>query len=61
MSWKYLSNEGTWHGRAIKRVQNAGKVAIVLVFFFGLFSVIAANWFADRVKRLVRHLAPART
>lgn len=61
MSWKYLSDEGTWHGMAIKRVQNAGKVAIVLVFFFGLFSVIAANWFADRFKRLLRPKAPSRT
>ena len=61
MSWKYLLDEGTWHGKAIKRVQNAVQVAIVLVFFFGVFAVIAANWVADRVKRVLRPRAPSRT
>jgi len=48
---KRLLDETTWHGKALKPLVNAGKVLFVLVFFFGLFVVIAV----DSVIRRIRH------
>ena len=48
---KRLLDETTWHGKALKPVVNAGKILFVLVFFFGLFVVIAV----DSVIRRIRH------
>jgi hypothetical protein len=61
MTWKQLLDENTWHGKGIRRAQSAPKVAIVLVFFFGLFSVIAARWALDRLQSKPQHKRLSRT
>lgn len=49
MTWKKLLDEGTWPGKGITLVWRGVQVAIVLLFFFGVFVVIGANWVVDRV------------
>jgi len=41
--WKRLLDDNTWHGKAIKMILGAPKVAIVLVFFTGLFAIITVD------------------
>ena len=53
---KRLLDETTWHGKVLKPVVHAGKVLYVLVFFFGLFVVIAV----DSVIRRVRYRAASK-
>ena len=38
-----LFDETTWHGKGLRVAMNAPKVAVVLVYFAGLFAVIAAD------------------
>ena len=52
MTWKQLFGEGTWPGKGIKLVRSSAQVCIVLLFFFGIFVVIAANWVVDRCRRM---------
>ena len=40
-----LFDENTWHGKSIRMAASAPKVAIVLVYFTGLFAVIAVDSF----------------
>ncbi|HTD29816.1 MAG TPA: hypothetical protein VK660_10545 [Xanthomonadaceae bacterium] len=61
MSSKQLFDEDTWLGKIISLVLRAGQVAIVLVFFFGIFAVIGANWVADRFRRKPTPIRAART
>jgi hypothetical protein len=49
--WKRLFDENTWHGKAIKMIVSAPKVAIVLVFFTGLFAVITVDSVVRRMRQ----------
>ncbi len=49
MTWKKLLDEGTWSGKGIKMAWRGAQVGIVLLFFFGVFVVIGANWVVDRI------------
>jgi len=51
MTWKQLLDEGTWPGKGIKLVWRGVQVGIVLLFFFGVFLVIGANWVVDRFRQ----------
>ncbi|HTA64102.1 MAG TPA: hypothetical protein VK753_01235 [Xanthomonadaceae bacterium] len=48
--WKRLLDENTWHGKLIKPVLGAAKIAYVLVYFFGLFVVIAFDSVIRRIR-----------
>jgi len=52
--WKRLLNENTWHGKLIAGICAIPKVAIVLVFFTGVFAVIAFDSLVLRLKRNAR-------
>jgi len=43
-----LFDENTWHGKSIRMAASAPKVAVVLVYFTGLFAVIAVDSFVRR-------------
>jgi hypothetical protein len=49
MTRKQLLDEGTWPGKGIKLAWRGVQVGIVLLFFFGVFVVIGANWVVDRI------------
>ena len=49
--WKRLRDETTWHGKAIGAVLSAPKVFVVLVFFAGVFAVIAVDSLVQRMRR----------
>jgi hypothetical protein len=49
--WKRLLDENTWHGKAIMMVLSAPKVAIVLVFFAGLFAIITVDSVVRRMRQ----------
>jgi len=45
-----LLDENTWHGKGIRMAAGAPKVACVLVYFTGLFAIIAVDSFVRRRK-----------
>jgi len=49
MTWERLLYEGAWPGKGIKLAWRGVQVGIVLLFFFGVFVVIGANWIVDRI------------
>ena len=51
---KRLLDEDTWHGKAIKFVLGGAKICIVLVYFFGLFVVIAFDSVIRRFRQVPR-------
>jgi hypothetical protein len=46
-----LLDENTWHGKSIRMAASAPKVAVVLVFFTGLFAVIVVDSFVRARRR----------
>jgi len=56
-----LLDENTWHGKSIRMAASAPKVAVVLVYFTGLFAVIAVDSFVRRRRHRSLPQGPARS
>ncbi len=54
---KQLLDENTWHGKTINGLVIVPKVAIVLVFFTGIFAVITVDSLVRRMRRVPRRSA----